>query len=863
MATYNGTSAGANSWSTPDGAGVTIGPGTVDDVLFGNAGDDTLQGYAGSDWLSGGTGNDSLCGDTKSLAAVSPGDAGDYLYGEDGNDLLMGQAGDDSLDGGSGFNTINGGDGIDLAAYIGATEAVTVDLAAGTATAGAYATDTITAVENLGGSHFDDQLFGDGGDNRFTGFGGDDTLDGRDGSDTAVFTGDRSFYTVTFQLDGTLLVTDNRSQQQIELDSVHSIYQVSNGTDSLAGFEFLQFKDGTYSLAQLLPDDFADSANDFTLPQGQMGFGVGATGTIEATGDAVSFEVVLAAGVQYTFDLEGSVTGMGTIPDPFLGLFDGTMAFIMSDDDGGDGTNSRFIFTPATSGLYFLVASGFASTIGTYTITTTLNATAGNDTVRGTFLSDDISLLGGNDLATAGFGRDTVYGGNGGDQLLGGGDNDFLYGGNGADSLVGSKGNDLLAGEDGKDSLYGGIDNDQLGGGIGDDLINGSDGIDVVTFVAGGVSVTVDLSLLVAQNTGLGLDTLIGIENLVSGTGNDKLIGDAAANEFRSGFGDDTLVSWEGDDSLYGEDGDDQLGAGIGNDLIDGGLGSDTAVFTVGGFDAVVDLQILGGQATGYGFDSLISIENLLSGSGNDSLRGDAFDNALTSGTGDDTLVGSEGNDRLYGGDGNDLLGAGLDNDLIDGGSGTDTATFGAGGAPARVNLTIVGAQNTGYGLDVLVSIENLVSGSGRDVLTGNGFANALSSGAGNDKLIGGTGNDTLTGGSGNDTQTGGGGADTFVFDSALGLGNIDQLVGFNASLDAFRLDQSIFTDIALGVMAAAAFRANTAGMARDASDRIIYDTDSGFLFYDVDGNGAASRVLLATLDVGLSLMAPNFTIEA
>ena len=273
---------------------------------------------------------------------------------------------------------------------------------------------------------------------------------------------------------------------------------------------------------------------------------------------------------------------MGTIPDPFLGLFDGTMAFIMSDDDGGDGTNSRFIFTPATSGLYFLVASGFASNTGTYTITTTLNATGGNDMVAGTFLSDDISLLGGNDLATAGFGRDTVYGGNGGDQLLGGGDNDFLYGGNGADSLVGSKGNDLLIGEDGNDSLYGGIDNDQLGGGIGDDLINGSDGIDVVTFVAGGVSVTVDLSLLVAQNTGLGLDTLNGIENLVSGTGNDKLIGDAAANEFRSGFGDDTLVSWEGDDSLYGEDGDDQLGAGIGNDLIDGGLGSDTAVFTVG-----------------------------------------------------------------------------------------------------------------------------------------------------------------------------------------------------------------------------------------------------------------------------------------
>ena len=50
---------------------------------------------------------------------------------------------------------------------------------------------------------------------------------------------------------------------------------------------------------------------------------------------------------------------------------------------------------------------------------------------------------------------------------------------------------------------------------------------------------------------------------------------------------------------------------------------------------------------------------------------------------------------------------------LIDGGAGWDRATFTTGAiAGVTVDLNIVGAQNTGQGLDTLVNIEH-VSGTG------------------------------------------------------------------------------------------------------------------------------------------------------
>jgi Ca2+-binding RTX toxin-like protein len=65
---------------------------------------------------------------------------------------------------------------------------------------------------------------------------------------------------------------------------------------------------------------------------------------------------------------------------------------------------------------------------------------------------------------------------------------------------------------------------------------------------------------------------------------------------------------------------------------------------------------------------------------------------------------------------------------------------------------------------------------------------------------------------------------------------------------DLIRLDRTIFDELALGELAAGAFRAGN-GQAGDAGDRILYDTDSGDLYYDADGSGTgAAAIHFATL---------------
>ena len=59
------------------------------------------------------------------------------------------------------------------------------------------------------------------------------------------------------------------------------------------------------------------------------------------------------------------------------------------------------------------------------------------------------------------------------------------------------------------------------------------------------------------------------------------------------------------------------------------------------------------------------------------------------------------------------------------------------------------------------------------------------------------------------------------------------------------------------GILAADAFRVGTTAI--DASDRIVYNDDTGALFFDQDGNGAAAKVQFATVDDGLAMSNLDF----
>ena len=152
-----------------------------DDDLFGDDGRDKLFGGDGNDWLEGGRGKDELNG----------GDNNDFLWGQDGDDELDGGNNDDYLDGGIGADTLDGGDGRDIASYYGSEEGVHVSLQpfvliGGGNTGGDAEGDTLVNIEDLAGSRYDDELFGNDQANLLWG------MEGNDVHDTAATAATRS-----------------------------------------------------------------------------------------------------------------------------------------------------------------------------------------------------------------------------------------------------------------------------------------------------------------------------------------------------------------------------------------------------------------------------------------------------------------------------------------------------------------------------------------------------------------------------------------------------------------------------------------------------------------------------------------------
>ena len=76
---------------------------------------------------------------------------------------------------------------------------------------------------------------------------------------------------------------------------------------------------------------------------------------------------------------------------------------------------------------------------------------------------------------------------------------------------------------------------------------------------------------------------------------------------------------------------------------------------------------------------------------------------------------------------------------------------------------------------------------------------------------------------------------------------------------DRLYLDDAVFAELSPGALAPGAF--HTGAAAADADDRIVYDADTGALYYDADGSGAGLAVQFATLHEGLALSASDFQV--
>jgi Ca2+-binding RTX toxin-like protein len=164
----------------------------------------------------------------------------DFLRGDDGNDVLKGGAGKDLLEGGYGDDVIEGGDGNDTATYFdlgpnntgplpfGFVNGVYVDLTkAGPQDTHAAGFDTLTGIENLTGSNFNDVLVGDTGPNTLFGGNGLDVLVGGAGRDTLIGGQGPDIFFYTAASDSTVayvgrdtIVDFTRSQDKINLQAL-------------------------------------------------------------------------------------------------------------------------------------------------------------------------------------------------------------------------------------------------------------------------------------------------------------------------------------------------------------------------------------------------------------------------------------------------------------------------------------------------------------------------------------------------------------------------------------------------------------------------------------------------------------------
>jgi Ca2+-binding RTX toxin-like protein len=231
---------------------------------------------------------------------------------------------------------------------------------------------------------------------------------------------------------------------------------------------------------------------------------------------------------------------------------------------------------------------------------------------------------------------------------------------------------------------------------------------------------------------------------------------------------------------------------------------------------------------------------------------------AIVNGTaGNDTLTGTSGDDTINGLDGNDIVLAGSTGgtDVINGGAGRDSIEFRDAASSAIVVDFAAGTITGGSsGTISFTSIERVLGGVFADRMSGNAAAQ---------NLTGKAGNDTLWGAGGVDTLWGGLDADTFNF-RETGTANADRISDFVSGTDKILLDGAAFSALSAGgnfVAGDTRFAANATGTAQDASDRVIYETDTRQLWYDADGNGAGARQLIATLQSGATLVATDIVV--
>jgi Ca2+-binding RTX toxin-like protein len=484
---------------------------------------------------------------------------------------------------------------------------------------------------------------------------------------------------------------------------------------------------------------------------------------------------------------------------------------------------------------------------------------------------------------------------------------DQLFAGLGDDSINGLYGDDTLYGEQGNDILNGGYDNDILYGGAGNDILNGNAGNDTIT-------------------GGLGDDTAVysGTRAQYQLTSNSGVftITDLVAN--RDGFdtlqevqkikfSDQTLTIASVEPTITNHDVANQIGVSLSinditvvegkdaNALLTVSLSStSTQPISVNYTTTAINATANGDYTTTTGTlvipanSSMATIripivnDNLneadesfivtLSNPINATLDPDAsiaevtitdtlrsaitrilpanVENLTLTGAGATNGTGNAGNNIITGNIANNILTGGLGVDTLIGGAGNDTYVIDNLGDIVTETSTLtteIDTVQSSVNYTLVLNVEQLtltgiaaINGSGNagnNFITGNSGANILSGAAGNDTLVGGLGVDRFL--FNNKTE----GIDT-ISDFTAGEKIVISALGFGGGLVATAINASQFLSVTTG------------SAATNTTQRVIYNSTTGGLYFDADGSGTGAALQFATLATKPTLMATDFVVS-
>jgi len=455
-----------------------------------------------------------------------------------------------------------------------------------------------------------------------------------------------------------------------------------------------------------LPTTFGDDGS-VTLQDGTAFIGVTIhNGT--AGGDAIT-----ATGIQDVTIIPGVTV---------FGLGDGIeFAAAGTSEDPNRIFNGGFTSSVAGAGIHFAAGGeGIATNQGTITGTNGIRMD-GNGRLdvlnTGTIITSATAIVSGSAadrVVNTGLIRST-----GGQAIaldLGGGDD--VYDGSGG-TVIGR----IVLGA-GNDRAFGGAGSEYFVGGQGNDFYDGGAGSDTVDYAAATGAIVVDLSQAGQQFVGGGYEynTLVNIENIIGGANADWIRGSSADNLLAGGAGNDTLEGGAGNDTLEGGEGIDTVNyngtSAVWLDLHKNGEAQNTIGY---GWDTLIDIENVNGGSGSDSIDGSEGANSLSGGSGNDSLSGHGGNDTLDGGLGNDSLVGGAGADSLIGGAGNDTLWGGDGNDTLEGGDGNDMAVF--SGTRNTYVITVPASPTEETVFTVRHTVEG---GEGEDTLIGAGGEDSL-----------------------------------------------------------------------------------------------------------------------------------------